>query len=350
MHASSTMLQQKGHSGAVGSRASGQIAVAMILSLACSVQARGQNLVPNGSFEDYYDCPASFGFWSEVVGWTSPYTQSADYFNRCATGVVCSVPFNNMGFQEPAEGDAYMGIATFVNDGPNYREVIATELAEPLEVGVPTYLSFKCSPGGFGSWVGNSARWKAKGPGMQFFRTLPSNWQAYLYPNAAALEMTTTLSDTSTWVTISGTYIPDSAYSWLVITNFYENTLSLPVFMDSLGIWDVAYAFVDDVCVSYDPNYCSAWTGIPSPLDEWAVSVQNPFSDVLELHNSTSMTYPEPLHLFDMLGRTVWRGVWPQGERSWTVPMPELEQGVFLLASTDPQSRFKTIRVFHVSP
>ena len=92
----------------------------------------GQNLVPNGSFEEFTECPQATGYWA--TDWTGPYG-SPDFFHRCAPGDVCSVPFNNMGYQEPAQGDGYMGFATYLHGCPLCREVIAAELTEPLQVG-----------------------------------------------------------------------------------------------------------------------------------------------------------------------------------------------------------------------
>ena len=322
--------------------------IAYLISATCGLAA--QNLVPNPSFEQFTDCPFSFGQWAKVVDWISPYTESADYFNRCAGGDICSVPWNNFGYQEPSEGDAYMGFATFIHDGPYYREVIATQLNEPLQVGVPVYLSFKASPGGFGSWDGNSARWKAKGPGIQFFNELPEDWQAYLYPNSAALDMSAMLEDTAIWQTVSGVYVPDSAYTQLVITNFFEDSLSSPMPLDDIGIFDVAYAFVDQVCVSYDPAYCSAWNGIAPITSGWSISVQNPFNDWLDLYSTSPAVQGRGLRLVDTLGRTVWNGLWPNGVERWTIFLPDLAQGTFLLTSSVSGPELKPMKVVHVSP
>jgi hypothetical protein len=129
---------------------SGSNKLVLLVTLVSSLGTQGQNLVLNGSFEEYTECPPSFGYWANVVGWISPYTQSADYYNACASGTVSSVPQNTVGYQHPSEGDAYMGIITYSPAVP-YREVIATELTEALQPGVPTYVTYKVSSGGGGS-------------------------------------------------------------------------------------------------------------------------------------------------------------------------------------------------------
>ena len=248
-------------------RSLGLIAAALLMAMG----GRAQNLVRNGSFEEYTECPPSFGYWANVVGWISPYTQSADYYNACASGIVCSVPLNYGGFQYPAGGDAYMGIITY-STAILYREVIATELTEALQPGVPTFVSYKVSSGGGGANINNTPTWAAKGPGANFFMQLPetsqpwlfSGWASYLFPNYAVIDMPGVLNDTVNWVTVSGAFVPDSAYTWLAIANYFENDLSQLELLDSTAQSNTAYAYVDEVCVSQVPGYCDGSTNVGS--------------------------------------------------------------------------------------
>lgn len=309
--------------------------------------ARGQNLVPNGSFEEYIDCPTSFGYWSDVVGWISPYTQSADYFNSCAENIACSVPFNDFGYQEAADGQAYMGIFTWVTSfGGYYREVIAAQLLEPLQPGVPIFISFKASPGGFGNNHNNSATWAAKGPGMNFFTHIPSDWQNYLFPNDAAVDMPTVLSDTSNWVTISGIYVPDSAYTWLAIANFYENDLSFLEPLDDSGTSDGAYSFIDDVCISYNPNYC--WGGSTGLDDNDALPIlTGVFDGYRLLIHGVGNIGEARLFLTDVSGRVIWNGRYPSGVTELSIELPELSPAFYFLTIQTERGLSQTTRLLH---
>ena len=312
--------------------------------------AQGQNLVLNGSFEEYNNCPTSFGQWTEVTGWTSPYNHSADYFNACAESVLCSVPFNNMGYQYAADGDAYMGLATYstIADG-FYREVIATELIQPLEPGVPVYISFMASPGGFGSSPINSAHWKARGPGTNFFIHLPTEWHDYLFPNSAAVEMSTVLEDTASWTTISGVFIPDSAYSYLAITGYFENEVCSASILDSTGVFPCAYSFIDNVSVSTTPTYCHNCSALIRPaVPEFLVS--NPFAEFLTMSSVASDMNGTELMLLDLTGRICWYGSWPLGQPQWSLAVPGLPSGSYLLQWTKPKTFRKAMKVIHVSP
>ncbi len=315
--------------------------------------ARAQNLVVNGSFEEYTECPPSFGYWANVVGWISPYTQSADYYNACASGTVCSVPQNTTGYQLAANGEAYMGIHTY-STAVSYREVIASEMIQALVPGVPTFVSYKVSSGGGGSNLNNTPTWAAKGPGMNFFTQLPetsqpwlfSGWASYLYPNYAMIDMPDILNDTVNWVTVSGIFVPDSAYTWLAITNYFENDQSQLELLDSSAQSDKAYAYIDEVCVSQVPGYCDGSTDlagtevIRSPvrcfmangmLTVWGVDpVQNAHLSLTTAH-----------------GQSIWRYEWLSTGNMLSVPIPHLAPGFYLLTIKPQRGMPHTLRVVH---
>jgi len=82
-----------------------------------------QNLVPNGSFEEFRDCPGR-SLRSITAG-------SPDYFNTCSEGEA-AVPYNWAGVSEPFDGFGYAGIYTWMNLPKNYREYLHCKLNEPL--------------------------------------------------------------------------------------------------------------------------------------------------------------------------------------------------------------------------
>ena len=93
-----------------------------------------QNLVPNGSFEDYKYCPGSYSLSSagfEAVSWKAISTGSPDYFNTCSEGEA-AVPYNWAGVSEPYDGYGYAGIYTWMNTDNDYREYLHCKLTETL--------------------------------------------------------------------------------------------------------------------------------------------------------------------------------------------------------------------------
>src|SRR5688572_23733373 len=102
--------------------------------------SRGQNLVPNSSFELYSGCPTYYTQIDCVLVWTNTAQWpglggSPDYFNSCATPAsFVSVPDNIFGYQPAHSGDAYCGIALW--DMFNlFREYIQAPLPAILEPG-----------------------------------------------------------------------------------------------------------------------------------------------------------------------------------------------------------------------
>ncbi len=301
-----------------------------LTNLALAAVATAQNLVPNPSFEDYDVCPDYFGQWWHAVGWADASYQTSDYFNECAGGVVCGVPFNYPGDQLPSHGDGYMGLITYSYNDYDYREIITAELSEPLVVGVPVYVSFKASCGGYGSIFWSSANWKARGPGLKFFVDLPGDWSTYLYPNTAAVYMDTVLADTSaTWVTVSGSYVPDSAYRYVAIGNFFEDSLSWPSIQDSVyGTLGSSYAFVDEVCVSTTGSCLVSGNGVVE-----AVSTLLLQADATEI-SCQGCTGALGLMVFDASGRCVWVPRFENAEK-WTVQVPTwLAGGAYVVSLT----------------
>jgi hypothetical protein len=210
-----------------------------------------QNLVPNPSFEEYSICPEWPDHAFRAIGW-SAYNDSPDYFNRCTpiyTPLSVSVPYNFVGKQEPASGDAYMGIITF--SGDETREHLGAKLNSPLIKGTKYFVSFKtCSAFG-GDWNIFSASNKIGVKFSTISHTLsepsPINNFAHAYTNNI-------IKDTLNWTTVFGSFIADSAYQFIMLGNFFDNDNTDTIrFIPSNGHY--AYYFLDDVCVSTDSTF-----------------------------------------------------------------------------------------------
>lgn len=100
-----------------------------------------ENLIPNGSFELYQECPDDFG-WVRIGGltaWTAtPPDCTPDYFHECSSKFA---PLDNAcGRIAPQEGKGFLGLIVRVGHSPVhntdelfYREHVQARLKEPLK-------------------------------------------------------------------------------------------------------------------------------------------------------------------------------------------------------------------------
>lgn len=106
-----------------------------------------QNLVPNGSFEEYSECPEANdlndGQFERAKGWWSPTWGTPDFFHRCNDTInspnqgVVGVPNNFWGHQDAFHGDGYVGFVPynfFLDiEQESEAEYIATRLVQKLK-------------------------------------------------------------------------------------------------------------------------------------------------------------------------------------------------------------------------
>ena len=184
------------------------------------ITAQTQNLVPNPSFEDTIYCPY-VGEMDAVKDWHS-YSASPDYYNICAD-FQFGVPLNAWGYQLPAEGDAYCGMLIYNNyafpPDPDtlFRKMLGTELVVPLIINKKYYVSLKASL--------SSPDFCASNNIGVLFSTVPhvdteqinSTWDLQ---NFAHINSQSIVTDTLNWTNVSGSFIADSAYRYIVIGNF----------------------------------------------------------------------------------------------------------------------------------
>ncbi len=116
--------------------------LAGLLFIASSTFA--QNLIRNGSFEEFNKCPGGWNdrYVQEVLpGWTSANNGTPDHFHKCST-IHASVPRSWAGKAEAFDGEGYAGIFTYLIARDNYREYLQTELTKPMEEGKEYWVEF----------------------------------------------------------------------------------------------------------------------------------------------------------------------------------------------------------------
>jgi hypothetical protein len=102
----------------------------------------GQNLVVNGSFEDFTSCELNGEFMDSVIGWSDLFQapSSCDLFTTCSTHNWYTVPENLYGNLNPLDGESYGGF--IAEDG---RESPMGSLTNGLHVDSTYFVSFGLS-------------------------------------------------------------------------------------------------------------------------------------------------------------------------------------------------------------
>lgn len=242
----------------------------MLFSLSLAAQA--QNLVPNPSFEDTVSCPDNLDQVNRAVGWSS-YRVTPDYFNTCAdSSSMVSIPWAYFGYHYPRTGNAYAG---FIIGLANAREYIGIQLSQSLNIGQQYYVSFYVSRGG------NINRNRASNKIGIHMSTIPySSSSPAPISNISQVYTDSVITDTVNWTRISGSFVADSAYQFLSIGNFFNDSLTTYIAFDSIHYQ--CYYYVEDIVLSPDPECCEGIN--QAHLNSDIIKVfPNPGSDWIEI-------------------------------------------------------------------
>jgi hypothetical protein len=226
------------------------------LLILITMNVNAQNLVPNPSFEDTVQCPNHGGNIDQAVGWINCGI-TPDYYNSCAnlTAPALGVPDGGYsGFQYAFDGNAYAGFETYENPVIQH-EFIGIELLQPLTIGVTYYASCFIVKSDYYLCAANNF-------GFRFFTTIPFS-TTIMAPidNFSHIHFSNIISDAVNWQHLFGSFVADSAYQYLVLGNFYDNTNTNVLQCDTAHV-DGAYYLIDAVCVSDDSLACSNWNNI----------------------------------------------------------------------------------------
>ncbi len=327
-------------------------AILPFLLLASAQHLRAQNLVPNWSFEEISSCPQEQGDIEKAIGWlTFRGAYSCDLYNMCGHPDSCGVPTNWYGDQLPSSGQGYAGIITFsADDGwPWYgREWIGTQLSTPLVVGTTYHALLKVNLAlgrGTGAPAIERVRFANDHTGLLFTM---SQWLQDDFddvPGYAQVFGTEVVEDTIGWTVISGSFVADSAYQYVVVGNFFSDEETNWSLMDPNGTAYLAYYFIDEVCVSPDPQYCAIASGMAIRTGQAFRVWSDLSSGTLDAAGLQGFGVRH-ISVVDALGREVAPPVAVTGSDTWSVSVSTWASGAYIVvAELDDGSRIAE-RVF----
>jgi hypothetical protein len=217
-----------------------------------------------------------------------------------------------MGDQVPATGSAYAGFHAWLEDidgpGPPYSpiEVMGAELITPLIPSQKYYISFKASLASEGP--NNNSTCAVDKLGALFTNV---NYGQAIYTavgtppvvqNFAHMYTNQIVSDTSGWTVISGSFIADSAYQYIMIGRFFHDSIVNFSCWDTTAIYPRSYYYIDDVCVSTDSLNCTGEVGISEEKTENNFLIYpNPTTGIFTVQGTVST-----IQVYDLYGRLVY--------------------------------------------
>jgi hypothetical protein len=283
------------------------------LGFVALLRCEAQNLVPNPGFEEFDICQANeFGVNGPLQWYRTNGTP--DYLQSCLPyGDFQSLPMNFFTYQEPFEGASCAGIYTYWQNGQaEYREWIMAPLLEPMVIGQTYYASLRANAA-FGGTETNPQHWLANDKvGMRFATAAMPPWNVGdpfpVPPNQAHMLYPEILADTVGWTLVSGSFVADSAYQYVMIGQFFSNVLTDTLhFADpnSVFLWyPRAYTLVDAVCVSGNPGGCDLGQAVGEVQESSPVLFPNPAQDQLVVGQGSGAE----AQVLDALGRMLWQG------------------------------------------
>ena len=238
-----------------------------ILIIILNINARAQNLVRNGSFEDTDACPVGLDelvfcdYWLPF-GTNHP---SPDYFHSCSSPHRMGIPNNAFGHQYAKSGQAYAGLIAYLTIDQenkknwdlsnNHREFIQTFLTYPLQEGKTYYAEFYVS-------LVEDCDYAIANLGLLLTKETPElTWpkiQFEYFEPQIRHDRNTVIDDNKSWTKISGTFVAKGGENVLTIGNF-DNDQRTRVKKNKASklnnifrkkfLPKIAYYYIDDVKV-----------------------------------------------------------------------------------------------------
>lgn len=281
-----------------------------------------QNLVPNPSFEDTVSCPTTISEIFKADYWSS-FRITPDYYHTCDNPIngVVGVPNNNLGYQYPHSGLAHAGIICYDLTGapPSQREYIGVHLITPLTIGQKYFLTY------YVSWLGSPGFGIAINKlGAALTTVNYSQSNPYPITNAPIAYSDSIYADSAGWSLVNLSFVADSAYQYLVIGNFFDDSHTDTIHKGQFNTH--SYYYIDDVCLSPDSLYSVNWLGIErtSPL-KTIIIFPNPVDKTINIkHTNTSLYY-----IINLCGQNVSSGVLKPDE--YEIDVSNLSNGFYFI-------------------
>ncbi|HNR56309.1 MAG TPA: T9SS type A sorting domain-containing protein, partial [Flavobacteriales bacterium] len=202
-------------------------------------------------------------------------------------------------------------------------------LTQPLVQGQTYYASFYANAG-WGGYEVHPQHWVATSHiGMLF--TMQSHQWEYNDPfpapgNFAHVVHPWVIADTVGWTLVSGSFVADSAYRYLMIGNHFDNAATDTIHLGHSIQYERAMMLIDKVCVSASPDGCALALGVVEPTLDHAVLFPNPATSELVIRG---LPHGVKASVWDARGRSLWVGSTTVG--TWRMDVGAWARGSYVL-------------------
>ena len=211
-----------------------------------------QNLVPNPDFEIIMN-PSCWVYGTNlnanVASWSAASVGTPDLITDNGLAPTCEMSATGSGAywgrQTPRSGQSMLAVITYCSAcASETREYVQAQLTTPLTVGTAYYAEMYVSFADFSGWFTNNF-------GMHFSVNSYTGPSWLSIPVTPQIIETNVVYDSSGWYLISGTFIADSAYEYVTIGNYKDDSQTTLVNNPSAGSFTGNYGvyFVDDMKV-----------------------------------------------------------------------------------------------------
>lgn len=192
----------------------------LLLFLFLAAVAQAQNLIPNPGFENYSQVPCNCmqgSLSAYVSGWENAAAGTPDFIcsesdDKCYASTH-SKHWDSYGEETPHGGKG-MGMIMTSAHGGTFREYLGVTLTQPLVKGNRYYAEFYVSLGDFCGAATNNM-------GMLFRTGTFSASPDYIITGTPQVNVPTVIDQTNGWYKVSGTFIAQDAYTYVIIGNFF---------------------------------------------------------------------------------------------------------------------------------
>jgi OOP family OmpA-OmpF porin len=283
---------------------------------------KAQNLVLNGSFEEYYQLPSAIGQINYCKYWNSPNNNTPDYFHNDATYMGVNIPLNAWGYQNAYEGNAYAGIFIYNMLYPEGVDYVQSKLIFQL-------LSKRYCVSFYVSLADSASVYAVNNIGVYFSQDsvfFNNNNRLSQFSPQIINNSINSIADHNSWIKISGNFLAIGGEKYIMIGNFNlpenDDTIQVQGYSNSWASAKSGYIYIDSVSVTLCDD-----VGIEEkPLDKIDI-YSNPTQDFVSIGLPKSYTQAN-LSIYNLTGQLISQKQLTQTNQQ--IPIIELSDGMYI--------------------